>query len=72
MHRLDQIATRNANNQRAFLDILTMLERILASFLGHSVPPDIGPLTDLPLISSPTHEMNIPQREGVCWKSHID
>jgi len=27
---------------------------------------------DLPLMSSPMHEMYIPQCEGVCWKSHID
>ena len=33
---------------------------ILAKFLGHYVPPAIGPLTDHSLISSPTHEMNIP------------
>jgi len=33
---------------------------ILVGFLGHSVPPAIGPLTDYPLISSPTHEINIP------------
>jgi len=48
------------------------LEPILANFLRHSVPPDIGPLTDHPLISCPTHEMNIPRREGVCWKSYIN
>jgi len=48
------------------------LEPILANFLGHSVSPDIELLTDHPIISCPTHEMNIPRREGVCWKSHID
>jgi len=35
--------------------------RILVSFFGHSVPPNIGSLTDYPLTSSPTHEMNIPR-----------
>jgi len=42
---------------------------ILANFHGHFVPPDIGPLTDHQLISCPTDEMNIPQRDGVCWMS---
>jgi len=51
---------------------LFKLKFILTNFLGHFVPPDIGLLTDHPLISSPTHEMSIPQREGVCWKFHID
>ena len=43
------------------------LEPILARFLGHFVPPEIGPLTNHPLISCSTHKMNIPRREGVCW-----
>jgi len=33
-------------------------------FVGHIVPPSIGPLLDHPLMSSLTYEMYIPQREG--------
>jgi len=33
-------------------------------FGGHIVPPNIGSLLDHPLMSSPIHEMYIPQREG--------
>jgi len=68
--------TREINLKPYFLyiqhGIRARLEPIQARIFGHSVPPAIGPLTDHPLISSSTHEMNIPRREGVCWKSHID
>jgi len=40
------------------------LKSILVNFLGHFVPSDIGPLTNHPLISCPTHEMNIVWYEG--------
>jgi len=33
-------------------------------FVGHIVPPAIGPLSDHPLTSSPTNEMYIPRHEG--------
>ncbi|WVZ02557.1 hypothetical protein V8G54_023363 [Vigna mungo] len=40
-------------------------------FLGISIPPVVGPLSDYP-ISTITLVMSIPWREGVCWKFHID
>jgi len=41
-------------------------------FVWYIILPAVKLLSNHPLMSSPTHQMYIPRREGVCWKSHFD
>jgi len=44
-------------------------------FVGHIILLDIGPLSNHPLMSSPRTKcmyIGTPEREDVCWKSHIE